>query len=104
MNTKVEHAKGLDLLKFENKSVFLWLGQAIRKVRGKPLLQEQVLEMVVEQFKVDQLLLGILLFGSVASGTHTWKSDIDLVLVYETHEPDAGLVNRFVDGIAVQYF
>ena len=104
MNPKIDQAGGLDMSKFENKSVFLWLGQAIRKIQGKPLLQEKVLEMVVEQFKADQQVLGILLFGSVASGTHTWKSDIDLVLVYEAHQPDAGLANRFVDGIAVQYF
>jgi predicted nucleotidyltransferase len=104
MNTTIDHPKELDLLKFENKSIFLWLGQTIRKIQGKSLLQEEVLDRVVEKFKVDQHLLGILLFGSVASGTHTWKSDIDLILVYETHEPDAGLANRFVDGIAVQYF
>jgi len=29
---------------------------------------------------------------------------IDLLFIYETHDPDAGLANRFVDGIAVQYF
>jgi len=80
------------------------LDQTFRKIQGKPLLQEDVLDRVVEQFKADQHLLGILLFGSVASGTHTWKSDIDMILIYETHQPDAGLANRFVNGVAVQYF
>jgi hypothetical protein len=34
-------------------------------------------------------LIGILLFGSLASGTHTWKSDIDLIFVYELCEPSS---------------
>ena len=34
----------------------------------------------------------------------TWKSEIDLIFVYETHEPSWGLSNQFVDGIAVRYF
>jgi predicted nucleotidyltransferase len=58
----------------------------------------------VEQLKTDENLLGILLFGSLATGTHSWKSDIDLIFIYENYEPDAGLDNRFVDSIAVQYF
>jgi predicted nucleotidyltransferase len=94
----------LDMSKFENNSVFLWLVQNFRKIQGKTLLQEEVLDKVVNQLKVDENLLGILLFGSVAKGSHTWKSDIDLIFVYENHDPSSGLVNRFVDGIAVQYF
>ncbi len=104
MNIAINHTAEADMAKFENKSVVLWLEQNFRKLRGKPLLQEEVLDKVVNQLKADENLLGILLFGSVASGTHTWKSDIDLVFVYETHESAAGLANRFVDGVAVQYF
>jgi predicted nucleotidyltransferase len=104
MNIMAQHTKKSDASKFENKSVVLWLGQTFRKIQGKPLLQEEVLNKVVEQLKADENLLGILLFGSVATGTHTWKSDIDLIFIYETHEPAAGLANRFVDSVAVQYF
>jgi predicted nucleotidyltransferase len=104
MNTLEQRSTELDISKFENNSVFLWLGQNFRKIQGKPLLQEEVLDKMVNQVKADENLLGILLFGSVASGTHTWKSDIDLIFIYETHEPPWGLDNRFVDGIAVQYF
>ena len=32
------------------------------------------------------------------------KSDIDLIYLYQTHEPPWGLVEQFVDGILVQYF
>lgn len=104
MSTHEVQAIDVDRSRFENSSVFLWLGQNFRKVQGKPLLQEEVLEKVVTEQKLDKNLLGILLFGSVASQTHTWKSDIDLIYIYETQEPAWGLVNRFVDGIAVQYF
>jgi len=104
MNTTMDHSIEADLGKFENKSVSLWLRQSFRKFRGEPLLQNEVLEKVVNQLKSDENLLSILRFGSVAVGTHTWKSDIDLIFVYETHEPSWGLSNRFVDGIAMQYF
>ncbi len=104
MNTVEHHTAKLDLSKFENTSILLWVGQSLRRIQGKPLLQEEVLEKVVNQLKADENLLGILLFGSVASGTHTWKSDIDLIFVYQTHEPASGLVNQFMDRIAVQYF
>ena len=68
------------------------------------MLQEEVLEKVVAQVITDENLLGILLFGSLASGTHTWKSDIDLIFVYEDCEPSSGVANIIVDGVMVQYF
>ena len=68
------------------------------------MLQEAVLDKVVNQMKADENLIGILLFGSVASKTHTWKSDIDLIFFYENHQPSSGLVDRYVDKIQVQYF
>ena len=87
-----------------DRPLFIWLEQNFRKLMGKPMLQEEVLDRVLAQATKDENLLGILLFGSLASGTHTWKSDIDLIFVYETCEPTSGLTNIFVDGIVVQYF
>jgi predicted nucleotidyltransferase len=87
-----------------DRPFFIWLDQGFRKLTRKPMLQEEVLEKVVDQAIGDENLLGILLFGSLASGTHTWKSDIDLIFVYETCEPSSGVANIFVDGIVVQYF
>lgn len=104
MKNLEERTTKLDLSKFENTSAFLWLGQSLRRIQGKPWLQEEVLDKVVNELKADENLLGVLLFGSLALGTHTWKSDIDLIFVYQTHEPDFGLINKFVDGVAVQYF
>lgn len=85
-------------------SVGLWLEQNLRRIQRKPSLQEEILEKIVTELKADENLLGIVLFGSVAAGSQTWKSDIDLIFVYETHDPPSGLVNRWVDGIEVQYF
>jgi len=104
MNMLKDHVAEADMGKFENNSISLWVRQGFRKFQGKPLLQDDVLEKVVNQLKADENLHSILLFGSVAVGKHTWKSDIDLIFVYETHKPSWGLSNQFVDGIAVQYF
>jgi predicted nucleotidyltransferase len=87
-----------------DRPLYLWLEQNFRKLQGKPMLQEEVLDSVVTQSIKDENLLGILLFGSLASGTHTWKSDIDLIFVYESCEPPSGVANIFVEGIVVQYF
>ena len=65
-----------------DRPLFLWMEQKYRKFLGKPLLQEEVLDNVVTQAIRDENLIGILLFGSVASNTHTWKSDIDLIFIY----------------------
>jgi predicted nucleotidyltransferase len=84
--------------------VFLWLEQKTRQLLGKPMLQEEILEKVVTDATGDENLTGILLFGSLASGTHTWKSDIDLIFVYQDCQPSSGIANILVDGVMVQYF
>ncbi len=86
------------------KPVSLWLTYNTRKIQNKPTLQEEILDRLVTEQKKDDNLLSILLFGSVASGTQSWKSDIDLIFIYETYDPPSGLVNRWIDGIEVQYF
>jgi predicted nucleotidyltransferase len=87
-----------------DRPLFIWLNQSWRKLTGKPMLQEEVLDKVVVQATSDENLLAILLFGSLASRTHTWKSDIDLIFVYKSCEPSSGVANIFVEGIVVQYF
>ena len=104
MNMNIDLSAEPDLGKFENKSLSLWLRQGLRKLQSKPLLQVEILEKVVNHLQADENLLSILLFGSVAIGTHTWKSDIDLIFVYEYHKPSWGLSNQLMDSITVQYF
>lgn len=87
-----------------DRPLILWLVQNSRRLLGKPLLQEEVLEKVVSQAINDDNLVGILLFGSLASGTHTWKSDIDLLFVYQSCQPSSGIANIIVEGVMVQYF
>ena len=84
--------------------LLLWMEQTYRQLRGRPMLQEEVLESILKQATKDQNLVGILLFGSLATGTHTWKSDIDLIFVYQDCQPDSGVANIIVEGIMVQYF
>ncbi len=91
-------------LQVTDRPLYLWLEQNFRKLQGKPMLQEEVLESVVAKAIKDENLMGILLFGSLASGTHTWKSDIDLIFVYESCDPPSGVANILVEEIVVQYF
>lgn len=84
--------------------IFLWFKQYTRKLTGKAFLQEEVLEMLVNHAREDENLLGVLLFGSVVSNTHTWKSDIDIVYIYNTHEPVSGLVKYFLSGVVIDKF
>ena len=87
-----------------NHPLLLWMTQNYRKITGKPMLQKEVLDKVVSQAIQDENLIGILLFGSLASDTHTWKSDIDLLFVYQECQPESGVANIIVDGVMVQYF
>ena len=100
MNSELRY----EMPKIADHPVLLWFNQHIRKFTGKALLQDDILETVVNQALKDENLIGVLLFGSVAAKTHTWKSDIDLIFIYDNYEPASGLVNYFVSGVEVQYF
>lgn len=84
--------------------ILLWFKQHIRILFGQSLVQEGLLNDLVKQKIADENVIGVILFGSVASKTHKWQSDIDLIFVYDNHEPPSGLVDYFVSGILVQYF
>ena len=62
---------------------------------------EQILEQLLTKAKSDPNTLGFLVFGSVASGTHHEKSDIDVITVLRKQKPSAGLENTLIDGIKV---
>ena len=84
--------------------VLLWSRQFSRRLTGKRLLQEDILQQVCDRMIGDENVIGILLFGSVASGIHRWRSDIDLIFVYNRHFPSSGLINYFASGVEVQAF
>lgn len=104
MNIIENHTQLSDKPLVTDHPVYLWLKQNFRKLQGKPPLQEEVLDKVVSQATSDENLIGILLFGSLASGTHTWKSDIDLIFIYQACQPNSGVANIIVDRVMVQYF
>ena len=62
---------------------------------------ERILKQLLERAKSDQNTLGFLVFGSVASGTHHEKSDIDVITVLRKQKPSAGLAHSEIDGIEV---
>jgi predicted nucleotidyltransferase len=84
--------------------IFLWLKQHTRKLLRKSYLQGEILEKIVKKAIKDENLLGILLFGSVVANTHTWKSDIDLIFIYNDHKPTSGLIKYFISGIGIDSF
>lgn len=61
----------------------------------------QVLKKLVEEAKTDVNTLGYLVFGSVASGTHSEESDLDVITIFRNHTPTSGIKKIMVDDIVV---
>jgi predicted nucleotidyltransferase len=62
---------------------------------------EKVLSQLVADAERDPNVLGFLVFGSVARGTHREDSDIDVLTVLGTNNPTSGINNISVEGIKV---
>ena len=62
---------------------------------------EEILKQLVADKQSDSNVLGFLLFGSVATGTHRPDSDIDVLSVLQESKPTSGINNTMVDGIKV---
>ncbi len=62
---------------------------------------KQILEQLLAKAKGDPNTLGFLVFGSVASGKHHEKSDIDVMTVLREKKPSSGIENTVIDGIKV---
>lgn len=62
---------------------------------------EQILEQLLSKAKNDPNTLGFLVFGSVASGTHHEKSDIDTLTIVRNKKPSSGIENTIVDDIKI---
>ncbi len=62
---------------------------------------ETILRQITRDAERDPNIVGLLVFGSVAKGTHTQESDIDIITVFLEHQPTSGMVNRYVGGIKV---
>lgn len=62
---------------------------------------EQVLQELVRDAESDPNILGFLLFGSMAQGTHREDSDIDVISILHTSNPTSGISNKPRDGIKI---
>ena len=62
---------------------------------------EQILDQLLVKAERDPKTLGFLVFGSVSSGTHHEKSDIDTMTVLRNQKPSSGIENTIIDGIRV---
>jgi len=61
----------------------------------------EILRQLVADAQDDPNLLGFLVFGSVAAGTHREGSDLDIITVLRTNTPTSGIHNTRVNGIKV---
>ena len=62
---------------------------------------EQILEQLLVKAGSGFNTLGFLVFGSVASGTHHEKSDIDTMTILRNHKPSSGIEKTMINGIKV---
>ncbi len=60
-----------------------------------------VLNQLVAEADRDPNVLGFLVFGSVATGTHRKDSDIDVITILEESKPSSGITNSTADEIKV---
>ncbi|MDH4141543.1 MAG: nucleotidyltransferase domain-containing protein [Chloroflexota bacterium] len=61
----------------------------------------EILTRLVADARADPSIVGFLVFGSVARGTHREDSDIDVLTVLAADDVAAGIRNRVTDGIKV---
>ena len=62
---------------------------------------DEILNRLVVEAEGDPNILGFLVFGSVATGTHRENSDIDVISIPRTSRPSSGIKNTMIDGIKV---
>jgi predicted nucleotidyltransferase len=60
-----------------------------------------ILSRLVTVAESDPNILGFLVFGSVASGTHREDSDIDVISILRMRRPSSGINNTVIDDIKV---
>ena len=69
--------------------------------KSNPLKHENILEKLREKADGDPNTLGFLVFGSVATGTHHLKSDIDTITILRNNKPTSGMADSMVEGIKI---
>ena len=62
---------------------------------------EMILKQLVAEAGKDANVLGLLVFGSVATNTHRENSDIDLITIFQMNKPTSGIDNSYIEGIKV---
>ena len=66
--------------------------------------QDEIVKQLVVDAESNSNILGFLLFGSVATGTHREDSDIDVIMILRIIKPTSGINDTSVDGIKVGTF
>jgi predicted nucleotidyltransferase len=66
-----------------------------------PMKHIRTLQDLTKKAEGDPNILGYMVFGSVANGTHHEGSDIDVISVYRSHRPSSGINKLKVNGLVV---
>ena len=70
-------------------------------INKQSLKHSQILETLQSKAEKDPNIVGFLVFGSVATGTHHEKSDIDTITILREDKSASGLTDTEIDGIKV---
>ena len=62
---------------------------------------DEILGRLVAEAESNPNIVGYLLFGSVAAGTHREDSDIDVISILRTSRSSSGIKNTLIDDIKV---
>src|SRR3989344_3590627 len=73
-------------------------------MKGKmkiPKKHKEIVEKLVKKYKSNKNVTGIYLFGSLAKGTATPKSDVDIEIIFKNRKKPYELLHKKVNGIKI---
>ncbi len=65
------------------------------------MIHNKIIKDLVEKFKSQKNVIGIYIFGSLAKGTPTKKSDIDIEIIFLKRKKSYELIRKKIKGIAI---
>src|SRR3989344_2897496 len=73
-------------------------------MKGKmkiPKKHKEIVEKLVKKYKSNKNVTGIYLFGSLAKGTATPKSDVDIEIIFKNRKKPYELLHKKINGIKI---
>jgi len=73
----------------------------MKKNKENTQKHKEIIEKLVKKYKSNKNVIGIYLFGSLAKGTATPKSDIDIEIIFKNGKKPYELLHKKVNGIKI---